>query len=194
MGLPIANMPERYNYGDYSKWPEGERWELIEGRAYDMSPAPGTMHQSISFEMSAQIHDFLKNKKCRAFSAPFDVRLPDENNEKDKDIETVVQPDIVIVCEKKKLDEKGCRGAPDFVVEILSPYTAEKDMKEKFFLYEKHRVKEYWIVDPSNKTVLVYELGPGKKYKRADAYVGKDKVPSKAIKGLTIDMGLVFAK
>jgi Uma2 family endonuclease len=191
MGLAVKKNERKFNYHDYCKWPENERWELIDGVAYDMSPAPSRCHQEVSGEIFRQIANFLIDKTCKVYDAPFDVRLP-EKNEKDEDIETVVQPDIIIVCDKNKLDEKGCKGAPDWLIEVTSPYTAAKDMKEKFFIYEKNKVKEYWIVDPLNEIVMVYNLDKDHKYERSRNYSVGDKIKSNIINGLNIDLALVF--
>ncbi len=145
MSVAVKERLGKFTYRDYLHWPDDERWELIDGVAYNMSPAPNRIHQKISGELHRQIANYLIGKQCEVYAAPFDVRLP-ATGEKNDEITTVVQPDITIVCDKSKLDKKGCKGSPDLVIEILSPYTAKKDMKEKHFLYEKFAVKEYWIV------------------------------------------------
>lgn len=191
MSLAVKKDDVVYTYSDYQTWNDDERWEIIHGRAYDMSPAPSTQHQRISRNLLVKIENYLSVKKCEVFAAPFDVRFP-EKEEKDEDIKTVVQPDISVICDKSKLDDKGCCGAPDFIIEIVSPNTAFRDIKEKFFLYEKHRVKEYWIVHPSEKTVMVFELGKGNKYVRPRMYAGEDKIDVGVLKGLTVDLEIVF--
>ena len=125
--------------------------------------------------------------------ARFDVRLP-RGDEADDDIDTVVQPDISIICDSRKLDELGCRGAPDLIVEILSPSTASKDQKEKLALYEKHGVKEYWIVQPDNKLVMVFQLSKTTSYGKPDIYTHEDTINVKRFKGLVIDLASVFAE
>ena len=112
---------QKWTYTDYLTWPEGERWELINGVAYNMSPAPSRRHQELSGELFRQIANHLKGKQCKVYDAPFDVRLSTAGNESDNYIDTVVQPDIVVVCDPSKLDERGCKGAPDIVIEISSP-------------------------------------------------------------------------
>ena len=191
MGLPATE--KRFTYGDYLRWPEEERWELIEGVAHDMSPAPSRTHQRISLELAVRLRDYFRGRSCELYYAPFDVRLP-IGDETDEDIETVVQPDIVVVCDRSKLDERGCRGAPDLVVEILSPHTASKDLKKKLSLYEKHRVRQYWIVQPEHKVVLVFSLGADGRYGRPDVYAAADKMESTLFDGLTIDLAAVFAE
>ena len=127
MAIPLKKNEQKFTYGDYLTWTNpAERWELIEGIAYDMSPAPFRFHQKIIAELSVLLHDFLVGKPCEYYIAPFDVRLPD-SDEADSEIDTVVQPDIVVVCDPTKLDDRGMRGAPDLVIEILSPSTSKKD-------------------------------------------------------------------
>ena len=190
MALPARKSEPKFTYGDYLTWPDEERWELIDGNAYNMSPAPSRRHQQISRELAFQIHDYLRDKPCELYHAPFDVRLPDED-ESDDEVLTVVQPDIVVICDKKKLDDKGCRGAPDLIIEILSPNTASKDLREKLNLYEKHGVNEYWIVHPTDNTVMVFKLSE-KKYGRPDVYAEKDKIKTPILDGLEIELELVF--
>lgn len=158
-----------------------------------MSPAPGRKHQDISVILTNLFFNYLKRKKCKVYAAPFDVRLPD-GNENDEDITTVVQPDILVVCDESKLDEKGMRGAPDLIVEIVSPYTAHRDLKEKFYLYEKHRVKEYWIVHPFEETILVYKMSPDNTYQRPESYAGDDTMTVGLFNDLTIDLKEVFGR
>jgi len=138
-----------------------------------MSPAPSRKHQEISGVLFNNFFNYLGGKECKVYTAPFDVRLPDAADEVDDDITTIVQPDILITCDQSKLDERGMKGAPDLIVEITSPYTAHHDLKEKFNLYEKHQVKEYWIVFPHEETVLVYKIGSDKKYGRPESYAGE---------------------
>lgn len=191
MALPLLKKGNTFTYGDYVNWPDEERWELIDGIAYNMSPAPSRRHQKISRELERQIANFLLDKPCEVYDAPFDVRLP-EANEEDANIMTVVQPDIVVVCDHDKLDDAGCRGAPDLIIEILSPFTASKDMKTKLSLYEKHGVKEYWIVHPVDNTVLVFKLGKNKMYGKPDVYTAEDKIKTSILDGLEIDLNTVF--
>ena len=156
--VPELKGDHKFTYSEYCSWPDDERWELIDGIAYDMSPAPSSKHQRISFNLSTQIGIFLKNKIYDAFSAPFDVMLPTSPIENNDKIDTIVQPDISVICDPSKIIEKGCLGAPDLIIEILSPSTSKKDLNEKFQLYEKHGVREYWVVDPGNKYIQVFHL------------------------------------
>ncbi len=156
-GLPIRDTGH-HTYGEYLTWPEAQRYELIEGVAYAMSPAPTRLHQQFVIHIARQIADALEGTPCEVNIAPFDVRMP-EADEVDEDIRTVVQPDILVVCDRTKLDERGCRGAPDWVIEIVSPATAGHDQIKKLEIYEHHGVKEYWIVHPTDRIVTVYRLG-----------------------------------
>ncbi|MBU1487810.1 Uma2 family endonuclease [bacterium] len=190
MGLAVRKKEERFTYGDYLKWPDEERWELIDGVAYDMSPAPSRWHQEVLGNIFARFHNYLKDKPCQVYVAPFDVRLP-EFDEANEEIETVVQPDITVVCDKDKLDDRGCRGAPDMLIEILSPYTAKKDLVTKHRLYERHKVKEYWIFDPATDEVVVFKL-KGDKYSEPKEYKKEDKVKVDILPDLEIDLSAIF--
>jgi Uma2 family endonuclease len=187
----IALENKNYSYGDYLNWPDEERWELIEGVPYDMTPAPSTNHQRIAVELLRQISTFLFNRDCEVFIAPFDVRLP-EGDEADEQIFSVVQPDIAVICDPAKIDGRGCRGTPDFIIEILSPSTAAKDQIQKVALYEKHGVKELWIVHPGDKLVFVRLLQDGGGYGIPKIYEGKGRLPVTILPGLEIDMDYVF--
>ena len=158
MGLEKRKTDHKFTYKDYSSWPEDERWELINGIAYNMCAAPTSRHQEISGELYFQLKLFLKKGTCKTFSAPFDIFLPIFPIKDENEINTVIQPDISVICDSSKIIDKGCLGAPDLIIEILSPSTSKKDLNEKFQLYEKHGVKEYWIVDPGNKYIQVFHL------------------------------------
>ena len=188
----LQNEPDRiFTHKDYLTWNDNERWELINGAAYNMAPAPSVNHQRVSRQLLLQIGIFLSDKSCEVFSAPLDVRLP-EPNEKDEDTKNVVQPDIVVVCDSSRLDEKGCKGAPDLVIEIVSPSSASIDNIKKLNLYEKNGVKEYWIVHPIYKIVTIYKIMENGLYGKPETYSEKDKIEVELLKGLTIDLGLVF--
>lgn len=180
----------KYNYSDYLKWQDDERWELIDGIAYNMTPAPSRKHQEISGELFRQISNYLQGKDCRVYAAPFDVRLPKKDEK--EEIETIVQPDITIVCDKSKLDDKGCIGAPDLIIEILSPHTAKKDVREKFYLYENVGVKEYWIADPDDETIMVFYLKDSGDYSKPKVYNRGQKAKIDIFEDLMIDLALVF--
>ncbi len=193
MAYPIKKEDKKYNYGDYLTWPDGERWELIDGVAYDMSPAPSRIHQEISVEILRQIANYLVDKDCKVYNAPFDVRLPKGNEKKDEDIDTIVQPDISVVCDKSKLDDKGCKGAPELIIEIVSPFTSSMDYIKKLGLYERNQVKEYWIVQPVDKIAMIYKLMDNVRYGKPDIYSEEDEIRVGIFNGeLVIDMKLVF--
>ena len=144
--LMTSNAQQRYTYADYITWPEDMRYELYNGIAHELLPAPSRKHQEVSANLVFEFKRITQKRPCRIFHAPFDVRLPNSMTETaDEQIVTVVQPDIVVVCDPKKLDERGCLGAPDLIVEILSPSTAKHDIDEKFLLYERAGVLEYWL-------------------------------------------------
>lgn len=143
--------------------------------------------------MLSKFYGYLRDKACKVYAAPFDVRLPFEN-EKDEDIKTVVQPDIVVVCDKSKLDDRGCKGAPDLIIEITSPTTSRLDVKDKFNLYERAGVKEYWIADPNGKTVMVFKQGEDGRYDRPDMYAEEDEIPVGIFMDLRVDLKEVFCE
>ena len=159
-----------YSYADYLVWKIKERVELLKGKILEMS-APSPIHQEISGNLQGALFVFLKNSKCKLYTAPFDVRFPQKG---ESQVYTVVQPDLCVVCDFEKIDSKGCVGAPDLVVEILSPGNSKKEMKSKFALYQEEWVREYWVVDPERELVFVY-VADNKKFKPtipiADDYV-----------------------
>ena len=163
MQLSDLDLTQTYSYADYLKWHLDERIELIKGKIFKMSPAPGTIHQKVSGKVYLELGIYLKGKPCLVFSAPFDVRLPRKSTE-DTTIYTVVQPDICVICDSTKIDDRGCVGAPDIVVEILSPGNNQKELKNKFEAYEEAFVKEYWIIHPTEQTFLKYVLSNDNKF------------------------------
>ncbi|MDD3270016.1 MAG: Uma2 family endonuclease [Syntrophomonadaceae bacterium] len=180
-------------YADYLNWPDEERWEIIDGVPYDMSPAPSTKHQTISMELGRQFANYLLDKDCQAIIAPFDVRIP-AGDEKDEEIKTVVQPDIVVICDRSRLDKSGYRGAPGLIIEILSPATGKKDLQEKYRLYERSGVKEYWVVFPSEELLEVYQLidDNNLRYVKTGTYQSNDRISVGILPELEIDLSLVF--
>ncbi|MDQ3775441.1 MAG: Uma2 family endonuclease [Pseudomonadota bacterium] len=150
-----------HTYADYLAWPEDVRYELIDGMAYLMAPAPALDHQDIAGEIYFQLRRSLEGRSCRAFIAPVDVRLP-KGEEVDEQVDTVVQPDVLVVCDAGKLDRRGVRGAPDFVVEVLSPATASHDYLLKRHAYERAGVREYWLVHPADRMLTSYRLVDGR--------------------------------
>lgn len=177
-------------YRDYCTWPIEERWELINGKAYSMTPAPSRVHQDVTGRLYAQILGLLAEYPCQVYIAPFDVRLP-RADEADELIETVVQPDVAVICDQSKLDAKGCRGAPDWIIEVLSPATAAKDHIEKRALYERHGVKEYWLVHPTDRVVMIYRLVQSA-YGKPEISATAGQTPLPVQPHLTIDWERVF--
>lgn len=160
-----------YTYADYFLWKIEERIELLKGKIFKMSPAPAIPHQRVSRKLSGELYNFFKGKTCELFAAPFDVVLPNAEGKED----SVVQPDLCVVCEPEKLaDGKCCLGAPDLVIEILSAGNSQRDLSDKFCLYEEAGVAEYWIVRPSNKEVNVFVLENGKYRGLAPIVEGKE--------------------
>ncbi len=193
MEIKEPDLSGTYSYADYLSWTWDEMAELIDGKVFKMSPAPTSLHQKVSMELSRQISSFLLGKKCQVFAAPFDVRLPKVNqSKKDKEITTVLQPDLCVICDVSKIDEKGCLGAPDWVIEILSKHSSDRDLRQKFDAYEKAGVGEYWVVHPSEQTLLVYVLKHGEYTGTRKPFVKGDKVPSVTLPDLAIDLDLVF--
>ncbi|UOF92242.1 Uma2 family endonuclease [Fodinisporobacter ferrooxydans] len=191
MSVPMERQQRMFTYKDYMKWSDEERWELIRGVPYNMTPAPSRKHQEIVGELYRVLGNYLEGKSCRAFIAPFDVRLA-LAEESDEDVENVIQPDIVVVCDTTKLDEKGCKGSPDLVIEVLSPATAKKDRYEKFRLYEQAKIREYWIVDPLNRFVEAYSLEDGKYPLPAAIYEKGDQIKVGVLEDCIIDLNRVF--
>ncbi len=193
MGVPVRKDEQIFTYKDYLDWPDEERWELIDGIPYDMSPAPSPEHQFIISRLIARFQNFVddKNIPCRVAPAPFDVRLP-EGDQADEQTLTVVQPDISIVCDPGKIDGRGCKGAPDLVVEIVSPSTAKRDIESKFDLYQRAGVPEYWIIHPGEKYLIVYKLDKNKEYYRAGVYSAQETVSLKIKEELQIQLSRIF--
>jgi Uma2 family endonuclease len=183
-----------YTYADYLKWKFEEQVELIRGQIFKMSPAPTSLHQQISGRLFLRIGNYLEKKKCHLFSAPYDVRLPVKNKTKDAEINTVVQPDLCVICDEAKIDEKGCIGAPDLIIEVLSPGNTKKEVRTKFELYEEAGVKEYWVVYPAEQNIAVFILNEKGKYDGAKIYAGNDRIKCAAVKGLIIKLDDIFTK
>ena len=179
-----------YSYADYLTWRFDDMVELIKGKLFIQSPASAERHQRIISNLHGYIWNHFHKKDCSVYIAPFDVRLI-KNKASDNEITTVVQPDICVICDKTKIDTKGCLGAPDLIVEIISPSTAKKDMNEKFNLYEENGVKEYWIVSPDSNAVDQYHL-VDEKYKRKDLFVKGQTLASTTFPALQINLEDVF--
>lgn len=192
----IVNEPDmeysNYSYADYLNWTLDEVVELIKGKVFKKAAAaPGRRHQRISMHLGSELFQFLKGKPCEVFHAPFDVRLP-VKSKKNSEIDTVVQPDICVVCDLEKLDEAGCVGAPDLVVEILSPGNTKKELKLKYEVYKESEVKEYWVVYPIEQSMLIYTLENGE-YKASRLLASGDKIKSKVIPGFSLDLDELFS-
>lgn len=189
--LDQLNLNKTYSFADYLSWRFKERVELFRGKIFKMPPAPNLEHQRISGEMYGYLWSFLKREKrsCQVFSAPFDVRLPVAKGER-KD--TVVQPDITVVCHADKLDQHGCKGSPDLVVEILSPGNTKREMLEKFQLYQQAEIPEYWLVDPEHQFAIVYHLNAEGKYIGSPPYPQGTILESKVLQGFRLDMNDIF--
>jgi Uma2 family endonuclease len=152
------DLTKTYTYSDYLLWQFSERVELIKGYIRKMSPAPSRNHQQLTVNITIKLDQHFHNKPCRYYPAPFDVRLPIKSAKKDT---TVVQPDFCVICDENKLDEKGCNGAPDLIVEIISPNNSKHDIHTKFNLYLEAGVKEYWLIEPADRMILIYSLKNG---------------------------------
>jgi Uma2 family endonuclease len=192
MAGSINKNSKKYSYADYLQWQDDKRREIIDGVIYDMN-APLRIHQKISMALSVQLYSYFENSMCEVYVAPFDVRLP-EKSTNNQDIFDVVQPDISVICDENKLDEKGCVGAPDLVIEVMSPSTASLDNIKKRELYEKVRVKEYWILDPVNRMTIVYQMGKDKLYKKPVWYSDRGVISSNLFPELRIRLENVFPK
>lgn len=175
MDTLTLSLNKRYTYADYLTWFDDKRRELIDGFISLMS-GPVRKHQKVSGKVFNRLFNYLEKKNCEVYSAPFDVRLPKNGETDDNKIYNVVQPDIVVVCDLAKLDDKGCIGAPDLIVEILSPSTSKKDLKDKFFLYESSGVTEYWIAYPTENTIHKFTLNTKNKYELKGMFVEGDTI------------------
>ena len=191
MRFADLDLNKIYTYADYYSWKFDERVELIKGKIFRMSPAPNRFHQEISGEIFNTLKNFLRGKPCKVYAAPFDVRLP-RNTHDDKKVLTVLQPDICVICDPAKLDSRGCIGAPDLVVEILSPGNNTRDMKNKYEAYEEAEVKEYWVVSPQDQTFIVHTLVNGR-FVLSPVKVAGDVVTSAALPGISIDLTDLFS-
>lgn len=181
-----------YTYADYLTWEFDERVELIKGKIFRMGEdAPKRIHQKISGVVSYFLYSYLKGEPWEIYCAPFDVRLP-VKSKRNEDIDTVVQPDICVICDPAKLDNAGCIGAPDLIVEILSPGNNRKELRNKYEVYEESGVREHWIIHPDEQTVLIYTLKEGK-YQPSRLFTSGDIVESNCIKGFKLDLEEVFS-
>ncbi|TDG36653.1 Uma2 family endonuclease [Pedobacter changchengzhani] len=180
-----------YSYANYLNWLFDDRIELIKGKIFKMSPAPSRVHQKISIRILNPLVNFLKGEVCEVYSAPFDVRFPKESKA-DKDVFTVLQPDICVVCDKNKLDDRGCIGAPDIVVEILSPGNTKMELLHKYKVYEEFGVKEYWVVSQSDQNILIYTLNGLGKFEPSKQFTLSEKITSSVLPGFELKLDDVF--
>lgn len=187
--LDQLDLNKTYSYADYLLWKFQERVELFRGKILKMSPAPNRKHQEVAGALFLEMGLLFRNKPCRVYISPFDVRLP-RKSKKDQEIFTVVQPDLCIICDREKLDEKGCVGAPDLIIEILSPGNSKREMKDKYQLYEEAGVREYWIIDPNQESVLINILENGK-YKNQYPIID-DEVVSHIFPNIKIHTNEIF--
>ena len=195
--LSDLDLEQTYSYADYLTWRFDEAVELLRGKSSLMSPAPNLTHQSISMRLSGILYQYFRRHRCQLFAAPFDVRLYDRKKSliASQDIYTVVQPDLCVVCDADKLDSKGCLGAPDWIIEILSKSTAQKDTQTKFQLYQEAGVKEYWLVYPYEATVSQFVLDEASdRYQLLAMFSKQDNAVPFLFPELTINLQEVFAK
>ena len=185
---PLADYT--YTYADYLKFKFEERLELFKGRLMKMA-APDTKHQVVAGNLYYYLRSFLTTAPCKVFIAPFDVRLPRYNKIKDEEITTVVQPDVCVVCDERKIDKCGCCGAPDIVIEILSPGNSKKEIQNKFELYEEAGVLEYWVVAPGEEFVIIWYLEQGK-YIRSKPFAAGQLITSGILPGFQLDTTDLF--
>jgi Uma2 family endonuclease len=193
--LSQLDLDGDYTYADYLTWQFDETVELIKGKIYLMSPAPTVNHQRLSVYLSSHLFFYFEKKPCQIFEAPFDVRLYDRKKSllASKDITTVVQPDICVICAPEILDERGCNGAPDWVIEILSKGNSKKDIKTKHMLYAESGVTEYWVVFPYEEVIQQYVLDNNtRQYRLHNTYAGDELATSYLFPDLTIDLSALF--
>jgi len=184
--MEALKIEGRFTYADYLTWPEDERWELVDGYPVAMA-TPSRAHQSVLLGIAGQLYNYLRGKPCKVFVAPFSVRLNAATSD-----DTVVEPDILVVCDEKKLEDgKGVVGAPDFIIEILSPSTAKHDKTTKYRLYQEAGVREYWIIDPDDKMLMTYTLSDGR-YSGPVYFEDDTSVPVKTLEGCNINLTEAF--
>ena len=183
----------RYTFADCLTWDEKERLEIIDGKVFLMA-TPTSIHQEICMEISRQIANFLEGKRCRVYPAPFDVRLFEKDGDVPEDVDTVVEPDISVVCDKSKIDMHGCKGAPDLIIEILSPSTQRYDQLVKLNLYQRAGVREYWIVDPENRTIRVMLQAGDGVFRSHEIYEQEDVAKVNVLDGCFIELSKVFSE
>lgn len=181
--MPLPKENERFTYQDYVTWPGDERWELIDGVPYNMTPSPKTRHQDVQLNFSFIVIAALKGKPCKPYIPPMDVVLSEHD---------VVQPDFFVVCDKSKITEANIQGAPDLIVEVLSPSTSKKDQREKKRLYARYGVKEYILIDPEAQYVNRFWLCENGKYDEGEILDAEQKLILKSLPEIEVDLAEVF--
>ncbi|MBU2571856.1 MAG: Uma2 family endonuclease [Gammaproteobacteria bacterium] len=195
--LSQLDMNGSYSYADYLTWSLDQTVELIKGKIFTMSPAPNVKHQRISRNLFKPIVNYMADKRCEVFSAPFDVKLYDRRKSKlsDREVFSVVQPDLCVICDKNKLTEQGCDGAPDWIIEVLSPGNNKKELRFKYDLYQESGVGEYWLVFPYERAVQQFVLDrDGEAYRLHALYAGDETAQPYLFPELKIDLAEVFAE
>ena len=191
MAFPAKKI--QYTFADVLSWDESEHIEIINGEAFAMA-APSRMHQKISMELSRQLANYLEGKKCEVYPAPFSVRLFEQDGDAPEDVDTLVEPDISLFCDRNKLDQYVCKGAPDMVIEVLSPSSHRHDQLVKLNLYQRAGVREYWIVDPENRIVRVMLLSDAGFLQPHEIYQQGDIARVTVLEGCFIELGKVFSE
>ncbi len=191
--MPLPAKQERYTFADVLAWDEDERIEIINGEAFMMA-TPSRIHQEISGEIFRQLANFLEGKPCKVYPAPFGVRLFEKDGDLPEDVDTVVEPDISVICDRDKLDDHGCKGAPDMVIEILSPSSLRHDRLVKLNLYQRAGVREYWIADPENRSVMVFLPDASGSLRLHEDYGREDVAKVNVLDGCFIELSKVFSE
>ena len=191
MRLPAKQ--EQHTFADVLTWDEGEHIEIISGEPFMMA-TPSSGHQAISMEISRQLANFLEGKQCKVFPAPFGVRLFEQDGDRPEEVDTVVEPDISVICDRNKIDKHGCKGAPDLIIEILSPSTRRHDRIVKLNLYQRAGVREYWMVDPENQSVMVCLPDSSGSFRLCEDYGPQDVAKVNVLDGCFIELSKVFSE
>ncbi len=191
MALPAEKI--NYTFADVLSWDEDERIEIISGKVFMMA-TPSRIHQKITGELFRQLANFLEGKQCEVYAAPFGVRLFEQDGDSEENVDTVVEPDISVVCDRSKLDKRGCKGAPDMIVEVLSPSSLRHDRLVKLNLYQQAGVREYWIIDPENRAVQVFLQDGSGSLRICEEYGSQDVAKVNVLDGCFIELSKVFSE
>jgi Uma2 family endonuclease len=192
MGYALRDQ-SHYTYADYRTWSEDVRYELVEGAAYMMAPAPSVDHQTLAFEVGRKLGNALEGHPCRVLMAPVDVLLSQELHQVDDAVDTVLQPDVLVVCDPQKVTPRGIRGAPDWILEVISPASASHDQIVKLAAYERAGVREYWLAHPVDRVLTIYRLD-GTAYGRPQIVELTGETPVAVLAGVTIRWAPVVAR